>query len=208
MTQLPLKAKVYCTDGEAGSSAALIIDPISDTVTHLVVNVHAYDPRVVPLEIVEEADHDSIHLTCSMAELSQMPSFDEVTYIGTDPEYMAYAGAEWSSPYVTAYPSETLYVAEEKLPPGELAVHRGDPVEATDGKIGNVGEFVVDLEDGHITGLVLQKGHLWGKREVTIALKYIDRVEESVVYLNLDKEAVNQLPAVKIKRHYPWQSDD
>lgn len=207
MTELPLKAKVYCIDGEAGSSAAYVIDPINEAVTHLVVSRHLYDERVIPLSYVRKSDHDSIHLDCTTEELDRMPLFTDVKYIGADPEYMAYAGAEWASPYVTAYPAETLYVAEEKVPPGELAIHRGDPVHATDGKIGEVGEFVVDLDDGHITHLVLQKGHLWGKREVTLGLDLVERVAEGVVYLRVDKDAINRLPALRIRRHYPWQKD-
>ena len=208
MTDIPLNAKVFCSDGEAGQTKAVIIDPIKKAVTHLVVTMHHYDDRVVPLELVQEADHKSIHLSCTTAELAELPMFNKVSYISGDPDYAAYSGAEWASPYVTAYPIEPLYVPAEQLPPGELAIHRGDPVQATDGHIGAVGEFCINPEDGRITHLVLQKGHLWGKREITLGLDLIDRVEEGEVYLKVDKEAINELPGIKIKRHYPWQKDE
>jgi hypothetical protein len=35
----------------------------------------------------------------------------------------------------------------------------------------------------------------------------IDHVENGEVYLRVDKDAINRLPAVKIKRHYRWQKD-
>jgi len=51
-------------------------------------------------------------------------------------------------------------VAVEIVPAGELAIHRGDPVRATDGQVGHVGEFIVDSDSGYISHMVLQKGHL------------------------------------------------
>jgi sporulation protein YlmC with PRC-barrel domain len=204
MTDIPLKAKVYCSDGEAGTTTAVIIDPVKQLVTHVVVD-HNYAEVVVPLALVTETDHESIKLSCTTAELAQMPPFKEVQYLGSEDFYPAYTDAAWTSPYVTSYPAEDLVLVEEQLPAGELAIHRGDPVMATDGDVGHVGEFVVDSESGHITHLVLRKGHLWGKKDVTLGLKLIDRVEEGIVYLSVDKKAVEQLPAVKVKRHYPWQ---
>jgi sporulation protein YlmC with PRC-barrel domain len=204
MTDIPLKAKVFCTDGEAGTSTAVIIDPVKQLVTHVVVD-HNYEEVVVPLELVTETDHESIKLSCKTAELSLMPPFKEVQYLGGEDYYPAYTDSAWTTPYVTSYPAEDMVLVEEQVPAGELAIHRGDPVLATDGKVGQVGEFVIDSESGHITHLVLHKGHLWGKKDVTLRLKLIDRVEEGIVYLSVDKRAVEQLPAVKVKRHYPWQ---
>ena len=200
MTDIPLKAKIYCTDGEAGTSTAVIVDPLSRTITHVVVEYDYYE-HLVSLDHVSQSDHDSIKLDCTKEELSQMPPFKEVQYVG-DEEYPNYMEAAWSEPYVTSYPVETQVVAVEMVPSGELAFHRGDPVQATDGQVGHVGEFIVDSDSGHISHLVLRKGHLWGKREVTLGLDLIDKVEAGVVYLNVNKKAVEQLPAVKVKRHY------
>jgi sporulation protein YlmC with PRC-barrel domain len=206
MTELHLDAKIICTNGECGKSKAVIVNPVNREVTHLVVT-YSYGEYMVPLSFVTASDHDHIRLSCSAEELTQMPSFTKVQVVGDpDADFLMYD--EWSAPYVTSYPMEEALVETELVPPGELAVHRGDPVSATDGHVGEVGEFVVDAESGHISHLVLQKGHLWGKREVTLPIGLIDRVEEGVVYLNVDKAAINELPAVKIKRHYPWQKDD
>jgi len=43
-------------------------------------------------------------------------------------------------------------------------VRRGTRVEATDGHVGHVDEFVVNPENGHITHSVMREGHLWGKK--------------------------------------------
>ena len=203
MTELQLDAKVICSNGECGKSTAVVINPVSQEVTHVVVAYEFVD-YMVPLSYVTESDHEHIGLSCTVEELIKLPPFNDVEFVG-DPAAPLMLYDEWAAPYVTAYPMESEFMETEVIPPGELAVHRGDPVQATDGHVGAVGEFVVDSESGHISHVVLQKGHLWGKREVTLGMSLIDRVEEGVVYLNVDKKAVEALPAVKIKRHYRWE---
>ena len=50
--------------------------------------------------------------------------------------------------------------------------------------------------NGRITHLVLRKGHLWAKREVTVPVSHIERIEEDAVYLDLNKHNIETLPAV------------
>jgi hypothetical protein len=42
----------------------------------------------------------------------------------------------------------------------------------------------------------MQKGHLWGKKEVALPVETIDFVDADTVYLKLDKAAVKDLPTV------------
>jgi hypothetical protein len=96
--------------------------------------------------------------------------------------------------------TDYIPVDEEQIPPGELAVYRGAQVEATDGKAGMLGEFLVNPLNGHISHLILMEGHLWGKKEVTIPVSAIDRIEEDTIYLKLDKKAVESLPTESVRR--------
>jgi uncharacterized protein YrrD len=68
-------------------------------------------------------------------------------------------------------------------------------VEATDGTIGHVSEFMVNPANGHITHLILRRGHLWNTHEVTIPVTAIKSMEEDTVYLGIDKHAVENMPA-------------
>jgi hypothetical protein len=79
-------------------------------------------------------------------------------------------------------------------------MHRGARVEATDGHVGRVDEFLVDPMDGHITHLVLREGHLWGEKYVTISVSQIARLEEDAVYLKLDKQSIEALPTISARR--------
>ncbi len=201
MTDIPLEAEVFCTEGAVGTSTAVVIDPVNQNVTHVVVQIDKYDEHMVPVELITASDHDTIKLNCSKKELDELPLFKEFEYVAGVPNYPDFQGGEWEPAYLTLdYEQEMTLV--EKVPPGELAVHRGDPVKATDGQVGVAGEFIVESESGHITHFLLQKGHLWGKREVTLGLDLIDKVENGVVYLKIDKDAVERLPAVKVKHHF------
>jgi len=62
-----------------------------------------------------------------------------------------------------------------------------------------VDKFLIEPASEHITHLVLREGHLWGRRDVTIPVSQIDLIEDSTVYLKLDKEGVGRLPGVPVR---------
>jgi sporulation protein YlmC with PRC-barrel domain len=206
MKDIPLNAKVECLDGPAGKSTAVIIDPIEQKVTHFVVkgnNLPLSKRRLVPVEQVKETSQKLISLNCTKGELTKMEPFIAKRYIQKETrEYpSSFYGGEGPS-YMKAYvfAAETVPIEIERVPPGELAVHRGTSVKATDGWIGQVDEFLVDPASQQITHLVLREGHLWGKKELTVPMSAIERMAEDTVYLKLDKQAVEQLPPIAINR--------
>ena len=89
-----------------------------------------------------------------------------------------------------------------RIPAGEVVIRRGTSVEATDGAVGKVDEFLVDPEDDSISHLVLREGHLWGKKDVTIPVSEIDKITDEAVYLKLDKETIETLPTVPVRRKW------
>jgi sporulation protein YlmC with PRC-barrel domain len=86
------------------------------------------------------------------------------------------------------------------IPPGELAVRRGARVEATDGRIGRIDEFLVDPESGYITHLCLRESRLRGDTVTCIPVSEIDEIKERIVYLKMDKNTIASLPSVTVKR--------
>ena len=102
-------------------------------------------------------------------------------------------------PYAVA--KETPHVSkEERIPPGELAIHRRARVEASDGPVGRVDEFLVDPSDGKITHLILREGHLWDQKDVTIPVSQIDHFGADTAYLKLNKDSIGKLPAIPVRR--------
>ena len=206
MKDIPLKAKVLCTDGHAGTTTAIIINPVKQEVTHVVVESIRYVDFMVPLEHVAETTPDEVHLDCTIEELHNMQSFTETHYVQADLyEDEMYQGSQWLAPYATPIRTSGGPLEEEQVPMGELAVHRGTDVYATDGHIGVLEEFVVEPETGHVTHLVLRKGHLLSKRDVVIPVSAIDHGEYDALHLNVAKKDIEDLPGVSIQRHYKGQ---
>ena len=206
MKDIPLKAKVFCSDGHAGTTTAIIVNPVKREVTHVVVESIRYLDFLVPLELVVETTPDAVHLTCTIDELHSLDSFTETHYIDNAPyDEAMYSGTQYMTPYATQVPDYGGLVEEEKVPHGELAVHRGTAVHATDGRIGVLEEFVVEPDTGHVTHVVLRKGHLLGKRDVVIPVSAIDHGDYEALYLNVTKKEIRDMPGVTIQRHYTGQ---
>jgi hypothetical protein len=93
-----------------------------------------------------------------------------------------------------------LKLEDEEIPSNELSIRRGAGVEATDGAVGRVDEFLMNPDNDHITHLVLREDHLWGQKDVTIPVSQIDHYEADTVYLKLGKRGIEALPAIPIRR--------
>ena len=211
--EIPLNAQVVCTDGVCGRSVYVLINPVDEKVTHLVVREDSSPNTeyIVPVDVVSATIVDTIQLRCSKAELEKMDPFIKTTVIEKEVPVtdLGYHGAiyGWVSPqyyipYVT--PEITTQVSEEHLqiPPGELAVHRGTRVEAKDGYIGKVDEFVVNPKNGLITHLVMREGHPWGKKDVIIPLSAMDKTLDGTMFLKLNKHQIESLPIFPVNRRW------
>jgi hypothetical protein len=84
---------------------------------------------------------------------------------------------------------------EETVPLGEVEVRRGDPVHAADGYIGSVRGLVIDAKDHHVTHVLLDEGHLWGRKQVAIPISATERIQ-GTIRVDLNKEQIEALPPV------------
>ena len=210
--EIPLNAQVECTDGIFGRSVYVLINPVIDQMTHLIVKEDASPNTeyIVPVDIVTETIADTIRLHCSKADLEKMDPFIKTTVIENRAPNRSFVymggiygmGSDYFMPYVTS--DSVIYDSEEiqQIPPGELAVRRGSRVEATDGYVGKVDEFVVNPANGQITHLVMREGHLWGQKDVTIPLSALGDTHEDTVFLKLDKAQIESLPTFPLHRSW------
>jgi sporulation protein YlmC with PRC-barrel domain len=187
---------VECADGPCGRSQYVILNPANATITHVVVGETDMfaRTRLVPLTYVVDGAPELIRLKCTRTELQALPLFSEYEMIPPEGPYLAHSPSEfWMGPLAAHWPA--LHPTElQHVPKGEMPIRRGARVEAFDGHVGKVNEFVVEPGSGHITHLVLREGHLWGHRDVVIPASEIDRIEQDAVYLKLSKERVGALP--------------
>ena len=71
--QFTIGARASCTDGHCGEVRRLIIDPATETVTHLVIQPgHRQEAgRLVPVHLVETTDGE-IRLRCTRADFDKL----------------------------------------------------------------------------------------------------------------------------------------
>lgn len=204
---IPLNVDVYGPDGRIGQSTRIIINPISQAVTHVVVRDEGtpHTEYLVAVKHIEESDTDMIRLDCSSKQLAGMETFQDVEFLPTNvPHYaiLASPGSAYAWPYVTVQ-SEARFVevVHRHIPPYERNIRRGVHVHAKDGRVGQVDELVVDKSTYHLTHLVLREGHLWGQKDVMIPVDAIDDISENDIYLKLDKHRIAELPTFPLHRH-------
>lgn len=207
--EIALQTQVECTDGVCGKSVFVLINPVTEKVTHLVVRA-AETPNaeyIVPMDFVSEPVDGSIHLSCSKAEFEKLDPFIQKRFIEEKvPEYIGSRINGMASSYYWPYvsPDITVYesVDDQQIPAGEMSVCRGTRVEATDGYVGHVDEFMVNPENGSITHLVMREGHLWGQKDVIIPLSAMGDTKDDTVFLKIDKHQIEALPTFPVQRRW------
>jgi sporulation protein YlmC with PRC-barrel domain len=197
-------ARVVASDGECGRLARVVIDPVAQALTHLVV-APKHDPglgRLVPVDLVEAVETDRILLRCTRARFRALDQSDDVQFLPGDADGLGYGSQAMMWPYYgLGMPLSGGRHHEsgvvDRVPVGEVEVHRGDQVHASDGWIGSVHGLVIDPEDHHVTHVLLREGHLWGSKQVAIPIGATSRVGEEI-RLELTKQQVQELPPVEL----------
>jgi sporulation protein YlmC with PRC-barrel domain len=189
-TEFVLGAEASCADGPGGKVTRVTIDPATETVTHLVIEPkHRLGAgRLVPLDLVD-ATADGIRLRCTVEEFGRLEAAEETEVV--DGLVGGLVGG-LGPPMGVAAPVQAI--VQDVVPLGEEDIDRDEPVHALDGAIGRVAGLRVDPGDHRVTHVLLQEGHLWGRREVVIPASAVTKVENGI-WLNLTKEQVENLPA-------------
>jgi len=203
---IPLDVKVYGSDGHIGRSEYIVVNPVTEEATHVVVSDDSYHhvEHLVPVKHIQDSDSDMIRLDCTSQEVTKMEPFEELEFIQTTISNRHPSGpiSAYAWPYVTGIQGpHFVSLVHRHIPPYQREIRRGAHVHASDGRIGQVEELVVDSETLHITHLVMREGHLWGKKEVLIPVTEIETIEENNVYLKLDKLEIETLPTFPLHRH-------
>lgn len=205
-------AEVECDDGTCGTVSRVVVDPVAKSLTHVVVEPRhpRGTGRLVPLSCVAAAG-PPVRLRCSRAEFDELPDAEQT-------QFLPAAGAPWGyeNSELVAWPYfglgaygmggvgagtdiTPIPVTHDLVPAGEVEIQRGEPVHATDGEIGRVQGLVVEPTSGGVTHVLLDEGHLWGKRRVAIPMSAVSSVRDGV-HLTLTKDEVRDLPPVSLEQ--------
>ena len=217
--RLDLGSPVRCTDGAFGELSDVVIDPKTRRVTHLVVQPHHHDEqaRLVAVDRAQAGDSSdaTISLGCTIAEMSAFELVRESAYLRLgevpveDPDWDVGIEDPLALPPPTGMGTfgaggvdidPHVMLSYDRIPMGEVEIRRASSVTSADGHhLGHVDGFVLDGEQ-QIAHLVLEHGHLWGRREVVIPASAVDRVETDEVTLTLSKDEVGALPSTRVHR--------
>lgn len=212
--RLELGSRVDCIDEEFGELVDVVVDPATRRLTHLVVEPRGGDliARLVPIDVAQTGSGASgaVELRLTAEEVRRLPPVHEVAYLRVgdvpvdDPEWDVGIQQVLAPPYYTAYELEPMptdfAVMYDRIPKNDVEIRRASSVASADGHhLGHVDGFVVDPDD-HITHLVLERGHLWGRREVTIPIGAVATVETDAIALSLTRDEVGALPEVRVQR--------
>lgn len=220
-TQFTIGAEASCSDGVCGEVTRVVIDPVAETLTHLVVEPKHQQGagRLVPLDLLDTASSE-VRLRCTLADFDELDAADETRFLPGNRGYGGYgSGQALLLPYygvgagtgmgmgasglglgMTAGMGGSNLdqpVTTDLVPSGEVSVNRGDRVIAIDGEIGRVQGLVIARPDHQVTHVLLQEGHLFGRKDVAIPISAVTSVDDGI-QLNISKQQVKDLPAIDI----------
>lgn len=202
-------AHATCTDGGCGHLTRVIVDPVARALTHLVIRPRPGQgpDRIVPIELAEAAPGE-VRLRCTRAEFDHLDRAEETEFLPGNYAYAPYGPTEASAwPYYglgsAAMNAEIAaaaphVVTHDAVPLDEVEIRRGDHVHATDGSIGRVQGLVIEPANHHVTHVLLQEGHLWGRKQVAIPIRAVSGVEPEGIRLSMSRSEVEDLPPVML----------
>jgi sporulation protein YlmC with PRC-barrel domain len=218
VTEFTIGSEVKCSDGVCGELTRVVVDPVARSLTHLVVepaNRQAIG-RLVPVELVDSTAA-VIRLRCTTTEFEALEDAEETRFLtgargdwgygqgqllfqplyGLGMGGMGVGGTGMGGIGMGGVGAGPQAVTYDRIPLGEVEVRRGEHVHATDGPIGQVQGLVIDPSDHHVTHVLLDEGHLWGKKRVAIPISAVKEVKDGV-RLTFAKDQVRDLPPVDL----------
>jgi sporulation protein YlmC with PRC-barrel domain len=202
-------ARVSATDGECGELVRVIVDPVAQKLTDLVVapRHHGGLGRLVPLRLVDSVEDGHVRLNCTVADFGKLDDAQDVQFLPPDADNIGNTHVAYS-PHALLWPYYSLMlplggghhqpIFSDRIPLDAVEVVRGDAVHALDGLIGSVQGLVIDPSDHHVTHVLLQEGHIWGHKQVAIPIGAATRVGDEI-QVGLTKQQVEDLPPVQLR---------
>ena len=199
--------KLQSLDGEIGTVKDFYFDDRDWTVRYLVADTGEWlvsrQVLISPLCVAGlDREHESLTVKLTKAEIEHSPSLNRDKPVSRqfEQEYTVFFGLPmyWGFPTDAKAHAQSGGPAKKDHDPNLRSTHDvdGHHVEASDGEIGHVDDFVIDDETWAIRYLIVDtKDWLPGKR-ILISPKWIERVSwsEKKVVVALTREAIQQAP--------------
>jgi uncharacterized protein YrrD len=208
--------KLHGRDGEIGKVKEFYFDDRHWTIRYLVADTGNWlmDRQVLIsphalITVIEEEHKIAIDLTKKQIEDSPSLNTDKPVSRQFEEAYYVYYNwpVYWDGPYV--WGSHTYLVRDRKRrkpsTPGEKpwdpnlrSTHdvSGYHIQATNGEIGHIEDFIVDDETWTIRYLIVDTQNWWPGKKVLVSPQWIERVSwnDSKIFVNLSREVIQQSP--------------
>jgi uncharacterized protein YrrD len=208
--------KLNSLDGEIGKVKEFYFDDRHWTIRYLVADTGNWltgrqvliSPYAM-VAVIPDAQQIAIDLTKKQIEDSPSLDSDKPVSRQFEEAYYGYYGwpMYWGGPYMWGpYPYLVRDPGEWKRATqgGKSPDHHlrsthdvsGHHIQATDGEIGHVEDFIIDDETWAIRYLVVDTRNWWPGKQVLVSPQWIKRVswKESKVFVNLLRETIQQSP--------------
>ena len=218
--------KLGASDGEIGHVKDFYFDDQNWAVRYLVADTGSWLPGrqvlISPYAFPEGFQGKSLRVNLTRKQIENSPSIESHKPVARqyEEEYHRYYGWPyyWQGSALWGMSGFPILELPPKPLPSEPAPAGGPQpecadahlrsaqavdgyrVQASDGVIGHVCDFMMDDQSWAIDQLVIKTGHRFFGKEVRIPSSKVDRIswEESKVFVNLTRAAVEQSPA-----HHP-----
>lgn len=209
-------SRVRCAGELCGHVESVVVDPVAGKLTHLVVIADEGDgdgeARLVPVHLAVPST-DSVDLNCTRERFEEFEPAVETRFLQGAVDPATGGGGDgriWQWPYfgialtpgplgtAPAVDPEPPITTVERIPAGEVGVRRGERVHAVDGEIGRVRGLVVVPPDSEVTHVLLDEGHLWGRKRVAIPIRDVAGIDLEGVAVRLTKDEIKDLPPVDV----------
>jgi hypothetical protein len=213
---------IGATDGDVGRVDAFYFDDTSFTVRHLVVDTGGWlGGRLVlisPLALPAiDWDGKRINATLTKTQVEHSPDINTAQPVSRQQElsFYRYYGypSYWDGPYLwglgpnPGMPPDSAVLDDERRWEWE-AKERPDPhlrssgavigyhIEATDGEIGHVDDFLVEDSSWAIRYMVADTRNWWPGTKVLVSPEWIDRIDwaDSMVRVSVTRAQIAQSP--------------
>jgi hypothetical protein len=190
-----LNGDIQCIDGFAGRLICVIVNPLSQQLTHIVVDEKRppYLKRLVPLDLVSVGNSDGVTLDCTLVQLSALRPVVEFEYPqgnGLHTLFAAKSARQWPQ---NVSDNLSVSVELERLAPETIKIHRDNSVRAMNGRVGKVVEFLVNPATKKIIALTIRRKSWWKTIETRVPIFQVDHFELDLVLLKSDKRELQSI---------------
>jgi uncharacterized protein YrrD len=208
--------KLNALDGELGKVKEFYFDDKYWTIRYLVADTGGWltgrQVLISPYELVavnKEAEYIAIDLTKKQIEDSPLLESDKPVSQQFEESYYGYYGSPiyWAGSGMWGFYPNIVRDREKWRKPSsdEKAWNphlrstknvSGYNIQANDGEIGHIEDFIIDDETWAIRYLIIDTKNWWPGKKVLVSPLWIEEVswDESKVFVNLSREAIKQSP--------------